>query len=406
MSRVILKLCAAALFLPAILVFLLYPALPARAGSIDYRPLQEDLKIYLDQQKGTYGVYIIDLNSGATSGINQLAEFHAASTFKVPLTLYIYRAVANGSLDPEKKLELRPEHREGGTGRLQFSSEGTKINIDELVHHAIVYSDNVATNMLLGLAGKDMIKDYMAGLGGQVVDHNRNVTCPKDMALYMEEVVRFARIDPWGEKLLLHLRSTIYTDRIPYSSRGVPVANKIGNWPATSTYNDVAFVSHPDRPYILSVFSRQTSGYGESVRVIREVARKVYDYQTSPRYLVDLNLDGHRLPLTDKPFVTNLGVTMVPLRAFAEAAPGISVAWHEASQVVTLAASFSGGHRYTVELDKAGGLLELIDGRSYIPLRAVCQELNLKLQWDGANNQVNLFSPQKPDTPEDNSEPE
>lgn len=382
----------AAAFLTVLLMF--GPALPvygAQDRTIDYRPLQENLTSYLEQQKGTYGIYIIDLNSSATGGVNQLVEFHAASTFKVPLSLYIFRAVDSGSLNPGAQLEFRARHREGGTGRLQSRSLGTRLSIDELVRYSIVYSDNVATNMLLDLAGRGQVQDYMASLGGEVVNHQRSTTCPRDMALYMQEAVRFAETNAWGEKLLGYLRHTVYTDRIPHPLPDVPVANKIGNWPATNTYNDVAHVVHPDRPYILSVFSSHTPGYGEAVRVIREISRLVYAYQSNPSLVAEITLDGNYLPLEDKPFVSR-GATMVPLRALVEVIPELSIRWDEEARLITLASSFP-GHETEIALEPADETMQIVDGRSYLPLRDLCQKLRLGLEWDGANYRINLFSP-------------
>lgn len=360
-------------------------AVAAAAGKIDYRPLRSDLQDYLACQQGVYGLYVMDLNSGAVMGINEGEVFHAASTFKVPATLYVYRRVAGGTLEPHQRLVMRSSHLEGGTGHLQFKPLGTAKTVDELVRYAIVYSDNVATNMLLDLVGKDAVKDYMSALGGTVVDLE-NTTCPRDMALYMREVVRFAGENPWGAKLLLHLRSTVFTDRIPHPLPGeVPVANKIGNWPLTGTYNDVAYVEHPARPYILAVFSRETTGYDDAVRVIREVSRRVYDYQGSPALGVEVVLNGQILSLADEPLAWR-GVTLVPLRSLAGAVPEITVDWDQAKGEVHLRSALSG--KETEAVIGAAGELVFFEGRSYLPLRELCRLLGLDLAWDGNNKRA------------------
>jgi len=368
------------------LLFGILFASPARAGEIEYRPLRDELRNYLAQQKGVYGVYIIDLQSGKTAGINENQEFHAASTFKVPMALYVYHQVAAGKLDPERLLAIAPSHMEGGTGRLQFSPPGTKKSVDELVRYAIVYSDNVATNMLLGLVGKKAVKDYMRSLGGEVVDGQKNTTCPEDMAVYMREAVRFAGASPWGEKLLDHLRHTVYTDRIPYPLPDVPVANKIGNWPLLGAYNDVAYVEHPGRPYIISVFSRGTGSYENAVAVIRRISRTVYQYQDSPALKADLVLDGKELSLAEQAFAMG-GVTLVPVRDFADAVPEIVLGWEASTGAITINSTLGGTEKHIV---LGRGDVKIIEGRSYVPVRDLCRLLDLELAWEPEAMQVSI----------------
>ncbi len=375
----------------AVIMFLLSGILiasPARAGEIEYHPLRDELRHYLAQQKGVYGLYIIDLQSGQTAGINENQEFYAASTFKVPISLYVYRQVTAGELDPEKLIATAPSHMEGGTGRLQFSPPGTQKSVDELVRYAIVYSDNVATNMLLDQVGKKEVKDYMRSLGGEMVDDQENTTCPRDMAVYMQEAVRFAGASPWGEKLLDHLRHTVYTDRIPYPLPDVPVANKIGDWPSTGTYNDVAYVEHPVRPYIISIFSRGTAGYGNAAAVIREVSRTAYQYQGEPALQVGVALDGKELSLAEQAF-TMKGVTLVPLRAFAGVMPETSLGWEASTGAITIDSTLGGADKHIV-LDLAD--VEVIEGRSYIPVRDLCRYLDLEPAWEPETMRVNILS--------------
>ncbi|HBX23020.1 MAG TPA: hypothetical protein DEF34_05230 [Desulfotomaculum sp.] len=378
---------AALIILTVLLIGLQVVTTPAAASEIDYRPLGEELRDYLVLQKGLYGLYILDIKSDEKLGINELEEFHAASTFKVPMAMYVYRQVAGGKLAPKQMVSLSSSHMEGGTGFLQFSTPGTRKNVDELVRYGIVYSDNVATNMLLDLVGKKAVKDYMILLGGDVVNYEKNVTCPKDMAIYMQEAVRFAGENSWGEKLLSHLRHTVYTDRIPNPLPDVPIANKIGNWPPTGTYNDVAYVEHSERPYIISVFSRNTAGYNEAVRVIREISRRVYAYQSSPALKVGLTLDDKDLVLAEQPFIVR-GVTLVPLRALADAVPEISLGWAESTDAITIRSNLNGVKKQ-VMLNREDEV-EIIKGRSYLPVRDLCRLLNLGLVWNPEELCINI----------------
>ncbi len=79
----------------------------------------------------------------------------------------------SGEADPAQKLVYRKEHYEGGTGRLQHSPPGTSYTIEILSKYSILYSDNIATNILLSFLGKKNVKDFMRESGGLVVDDSK-----------------------------------------------------------------------------------------------------------------------------------------------------------------------------------------------------------------------------------------
>jgi len=251
--------------------------------ALDYAPLQKQIGCFLAGKPGTYGVYFIDLNSGAQFGYNAYTAFHAASTFKLPMNLYLYRQAARGRLNLDEQLVYAPRHLEGGTGVLKSKPPGGSYPVAQLASYSIIYSDNVATNMLLERLGRKNVKSFMRSLGGLVVDDEQNVTCPHDLALYMRETLQFARSrHPEGKILLEDLFNAQFKERIPYPlPPGTRAANKIGTWPPSNTYNDVAYVVHLERPYILAVTSKDTPGYYEALEVIRQVSKMVYQFQST-----------------------------------------------------------------------------------------------------------------------------
>jgi len=248
----------------------------------DYGPLEKEIAAYLEEQPGTYGLYFIDLNSGREFGYNALTTFHAASTFKLPLNLYLYRAASQGRLDLSEELLYEDKHLEGGTGFLKEQKPGSRYTIARLSELSIIHSDNVATNMLLERLDRRHIKEFMRSMGAKVVDDDANITCPLDLGIYMKATLDFSRSHTAGSSPLLdHLFNSRYKERIPAPlPEGIRVANKIGTWPPEHTYNDVAYVVHPGRPYILVLTSKDTPGYGETLPVIHRLSKMVYDYQT------------------------------------------------------------------------------------------------------------------------------
>ncbi len=249
----------------------------------NYGPLLNQIQDYLAGQPGTYGLYFSDLVSGREFGYNALTPFHAASTFKLPMNLYLYRQADRGVIDLKEQLTLEERHLEGGTGILKNEKTGTIHSIAQLAEYSIIHSDNIATNMLLEKLERKRVKNFMRTLGAKVVSDEANTTCPYDLFLYMRETIEFSRSNSLNSTLLLnHLFNSRHKERIPAPlPEGTRVANKVGTWPPEHTYNDVAYVVHPQRPYILAITSKDTPGYGEALVVIRHLSKMVYDYQSS-----------------------------------------------------------------------------------------------------------------------------
>lgn len=263
------------------------PAEPAAPANPDLRKLRRQLQTYLADQEGTYGVFILDLTTGKGVGVNSDKVFPAASTFKLPMSLYILDQVAKGQASLYERIAYTWADYEDGTGTLQdWIEEGNELTVRELVELAITQSDNIATQMLLRRFGEENVYAYMQEqLGGKVryFDEATLGTTPRDMADYMRTFQSGQSLNDaeLQQFLLSALENTAFEDRTAGGvPDGVAVAHKIGTLPGV--VNDVALVEVPGHPFIISAFSLDVS---EEVApaVISEVTRRVYDFLTSSR---------------------------------------------------------------------------------------------------------------------------
>ncbi|MCL0052851.1 serine hydrolase [Peptococcaceae bacterium] len=362
----------------------------------EYHELAVQLKKVLENEKGTYGIFVIDLKSGRTFGINHLESFHAASTFKLPLNVYLYRQIACGLIDDKKKLLYLKKHYEGGTGILQYKPVGSAYSIAELSKYSIVYSDNVATNILISYLGMKSIKKYMREVGGLIVVDNKNLTNPRDMALYMYDFLEFHEKHPEIANVLMqHFKNTIFRNRIPkLLPENILIVNKTGDWPLTQTYNDVAYINHPVNPYVIAVFSKNTASRDRAYRVISKISKLVYDYQFK---LVDVELF-----INNKPWKPNAPVFLkssrvwVPVREFSEALCA-KVHWRESDGVVCI---IKPNVKIEIDIDENLMVLndeeflkieiEIIDRRAMMPVRTIAQALKAGIVWNSDEKSVNV----------------
>ncbi|HYG57106.1 MAG TPA: serine hydrolase [Symbiobacteriaceae bacterium] len=255
---------------------------PATAPAL--LPLRRDLAIYLAAQTGTYGVFVIDVSTGATLGINQDTVFPTASTFKLPMSLYLLDQAAQGRLNLDERLAYSLRDFEEGTGVLQTNvKEGDLYPVRRLIELAITHSDNIATNMLMRRFGFQNVYAYMHQLGGQVTKYDPDVigSTPREMALYMQAAQGNALRDTALTAFLMDsLARTVFADRIVAGApEGVHVAHKIGT--LDNVINDVGLVSLPGRPVIIAVMSMGVDT-DRAPAVIEELTRRVCRFFLAP----------------------------------------------------------------------------------------------------------------------------
>ncbi len=249
---------------------------------VDLSEIKTEINEYIKNLNGTYGVYFESLTDGSKFGINSTEKFIAASTSKIPINLLLYKKILDGETSETTKITYLAEDYEAGTGSLQYKKKGTSYTVMELSKLSIEQSDNVAANMIQRYLGyRSEVRKYMKELGGVVADGTENISCPKDMALYLKTAYNLAKSEPeLGGKLIKYLQNTMYNDRIPkLLPEGVLVAHKIGNYWSEEWGNaihDVGIV-YADKPYIIAVMSKNTNST-EVYDAIANISKKVYDF--------------------------------------------------------------------------------------------------------------------------------
>lgn len=248
--------------------------------------IQPGLQELVSQHSGDYGVAVLDVTTGETVGIgsDDLAV-PAASTFKLPMAIYILQQADQGKISLDEKLTLTDADWEDGTGVLQDEPVGNEYTIGKLIDLAIEDSDNIATNMLLRRFGRPAIWALEKQLGGKYTydEEQHNITSAGDLVRYMRAVLDPKVLTPASrDHLLGDLTHTEFAVRIRAGvPDDIPVAHKIGSQP--NVVNDVGLVEFPGHPYILSVVS-QNMGEEEGDEVIAAISRGVYGFYSGPSH--------------------------------------------------------------------------------------------------------------------------
>src|SRR4051794_13474028 len=146
MKRLAVVVVAAALFTTA-------TAAERRSYS---RDVADDLRRIAAAAPGTLGVRLVQVESGASAGINDEAWFPMMSVYKLPIAVHVLRAAERGALDLAATVTLRDEDRRPGFSPLARTIETTgpqKATLRELLSAIVRVSDNTASDRLLREAG-------------------------------------------------------------------------------------------------------------------------------------------------------------------------------------------------------------------------------------------------------------
>ena len=111
--------------------------------------LETQVRDLVAGRAGTWGVYARHLGTGEIVAINADVVMPAQSSLKTGILVVFERRVDDGAIDPERRVPMRDDDRESGSGVLRYLGAGLEPTLNDLAWLMIIVSDNVATEMLM-----------------------------------------------------------------------------------------------------------------------------------------------------------------------------------------------------------------------------------------------------------------
>ncbi|MBN1168584.1 serine hydrolase [Candidatus Woesebacteria bacterium] len=228
---------------------------------------------------GVYGLYVFNLDSSISYGVEQETVFQAASLIKLPVMVGMYLEEELGKLNLDDTYILREEDKVGGSGSLSLKSEGYEVTYRELIQLMGKQSDNTAYNIALYTLGKDRTEQIISSIGMENTSVEENKTTPEDIGLFFKKLWEGAILKKDDQdELLSFLTNTIYEDHL---AAGIPsdirVAHKYGR--EVSVVNDAGIV-YTDNPYVV-VLMGQGVMVEEADLVFPELSRFIYEAESA-----------------------------------------------------------------------------------------------------------------------------
>lgn len=268
----------------------LFPLLSKRIFSedqndiiINFYPLKQKMKKYLDSKNGEIGIYFEYLPSGSSIGIHDTDDVRLVSLAKVPLAMSILKKIEKGELKMRDTIVLKKEFIDESFGNLWKRGEGIEISIQEVLEICLKDSDNTAYKMLFSLVNETELLDVYNELNIELVSvDSKPMVSPKSYSSIFRNLFLSSYLKKENSQYLLDvLTKTSFNDKLP---AGVPedvlVSHKIGVFEDADTskqvFIDCGIVYIPKRPYIVCSFVKNSNE--EASRNIQYLSKIIYEY--------------------------------------------------------------------------------------------------------------------------------
>ena len=127
--------------------------------------LEAKLRAVREQVDGRMAIYVQHLGTGETVAIDADSAFETFSVIKVPIMAAVLQRVQDGTLKLTDRVTLRADQARLPSGVLYALDAGLQPTVKDLLTLMTIISDNVATDALGDLAGRDAVTALMTRLG-------------------------------------------------------------------------------------------------------------------------------------------------------------------------------------------------------------------------------------------------
>ena len=237
--------------------------------------IKDEFKTLTRNLSGVYGLYVVDLESGYSFGVNERESFEPASLLKLPVIFTLYWEEEKGNINLEKIYTLKNTDKISGSGSLSTRAAGYEISYREMAKLMGKESDNTSYGVLKSLLGQEKIDESLSVLGMKDTSYEGNITTAYDVGTFFRRLYETNLIsDGAKEEITDSLIDTIYENHL---AAGVPesvkVAHKYGR--EVHVINDAGYIL-TDEPFVIVILSKGVVET-EADNVFPELARIVYE---------------------------------------------------------------------------------------------------------------------------------
>lgn len=234
--------------------------------------LNETFDNIIEQYKGNNEIGIVykNFSTGYKYSQGENNYFTAASTIKVVYAMRIYDRISNGEVSEDADIFYSENHLEEGNGLITNNKKKNSYKLDYVIQNMIQYSDNTATNMLIGdsATATDLLVKYLDNLGVKLSQEEaqKNRITPAMMEVVWTKL--YNERDKYS-KLIKYLEDSKAGEVIKEGIPNKKIASKYGALDAN--YHETAIVFGGE-DYMLLIY---TNKLDKSKQAIKDIAKKI-----------------------------------------------------------------------------------------------------------------------------------
>ncbi len=228
-----------------------------------------------------YSVYVVDLNSTFTMGINEREVFTGASINKLPILAVLYDEVQKGAVNFDQIVTLQDNDiQDYGTGSIRYDPPGTTYSVKTLARLMIQKSDNTAAFLLNNyVLSPETVQKTITGWGLTQTDMTANKTSNADVAVLLTKMFRGNITNPSATaEMLGFLKDTDFENRLPAKlPKDATIYHKIGNGD-TGEIHDVGIVTRGNTKYYVGILTTNVSDVDAAEKLEADVSKLIFDF--------------------------------------------------------------------------------------------------------------------------------
>ncbi|MDP4009569.1 MAG: serine hydrolase [Candidatus Shapirobacteria bacterium] len=232
-------------------------------------------------------IYYRDLNNGPWFGINERELFSPASLVKVPLMIaYLKASESDPNILNQQLTNTKTYNpKEQNIAPDEVIEDNKSYTIDDLIRRMIVYSDNLAYDLLSENMEDQKIvqvfKDLDVDISQAYTDPNGNILSVKDYASFFRILFNSSYLSKANSEKALHLLSqtTFKNGIVATLPKNIITSHKFGERYYTANQerqlHDCGIVYSPNKPFLICIMTRG-SDFNTLSNTIKQISSMVY----------------------------------------------------------------------------------------------------------------------------------
>ena len=265
---------------------------------VNYAPLRAKLESYIIKNNLNVSIYVENLRSGGSMGINERRGFLPASLNKVPLAILIMQKVEDGRLSMDTMISINDSDRTNTSGSL-YKTKEKHLPVRILVEKMLKESDNTAFKTLQHHADEDNMAllltylDYYSEESSDftISNSDESFVTPKSMYNLFSSLYLSTVLNPEDSQYILSLLTGTVFDikRLAKLPINVTVAQKFGSRYVGNEKNfHSCGIIYDDKIRLFYCIMTKDISEDKAIKIVGLIVNNIYSYAFDTRKKLDL----------------------------------------------------------------------------------------------------------------------